>query len=106
MDLEVTVTRAGLGGIDVTNYNAELMGVLEKSVDDNGGRSQIDDYARFRDAQTRMIRAVENLTRSNDPFTVTIRVEGMKKVYPPGPRLYTAGSSDEPANPEQSVPES
>lgn len=93
MNFEVTFKRGGLGGLDVTSYNDELMEALEEHADAAvRDRPTKCDYMRFRDAQKQMIKAIENMTGSNDPFTVTIRVEGMKRVYPPGPRLYTAGS--------------
>lgn len=93
MNLEVTVKRGGLGGLDVINYNDELMKVMEGPVSEGKGAT-FTAYQRFRSAQRLMMSAVEDLTGSLDPFTVTIRVEGEKRVYPPGPRLYSGGTSE------------
>ena len=90
MNLEVTVTR---GDITVINYNDEMMKAMEGPLGAGKGAA-FTAYQRFRSAQKLLVKAVEDLTDSIDPFTVTIRVEGMKKVYPKGPMLYSAGSSE------------
>jgi len=93
MDLEVTLKRGGLGGLDVTSYNDELMKAMKGPLGAGKGAA-FTAYQRFRSAQNLLVKAVEDLTDSLDPFTVTIRVDGMKKVYPKGHMLYSAGSSE------------
>lgn len=47
-------------------------------------------YRRFMTDQRSLIACVEKILGDDaeEPFTITIKVEGKNKVYPPGPRDY------------------
>ena len=101
MNLELKIER---GGLDVHTYNDELMKAME-GAELPGKGAAFTAWQRFRRAHKDLVEAIESMTGSLDPFTFTLRVEGKKKVYPPGPQLYTAGSSGQvevkPAEAEQ-----
>ena len=91
MDIVVTIKR---GDLDYVSYNDELMKLLEAPLAEGKGAS-FTAWQRFRRACKDLTKSVEDLAGSRGPFTVSLRVEGMKKVWPTGPMLYAAGSMDD-----------
>jgi len=90
MNVEITLVRDELRtlGWD-TEFERRFMAYLEAHPQDTE-MYQDGFYRRFIAAHRTLIAGVEKVLGddANDPFTITIKVEGKKKIYPPGPRLY------------------
>lgn len=91
MNVEITVTR---GEIPIWNWNPEFMRRLEAYLEEHPEAGAVKDpnclYRKLREHQSGLIGVVSKIVgeEADEPFTITVRVEGKPKKYGPGPVEY------------------
>ncbi len=90
MNVEITLRR---GAIPVWSYDEAFLRRFEAHLEANPEDGDVRPggfYRRFLNAHKTIIGCVTKILGDDaiEPFTITIKVEGKKKVYPPGPVNY------------------
>lgn len=90
MNVEITLKR---GGIPITSWDPEFLAKLEAFLEANPKEGEVKGnslYKRLIRAQKELISTVSKVLgdEAKEPFTITVKIEGRPKVYPPGPKNY------------------
>ena len=88
MNIEITYKR---GMINCISYSPEFQKRLETYLEEvDGSIAPGSPYRRLRQAHTDLLGVVAEIVGevSDEPYTITLKVEGIKRKYPPGPVLY------------------
>lgn len=91
LNVEISLKR---GGVPTLGWDDAFMRRFEdhmKAHPEDGNPSDREGfYRRFMTDQRSLIACVEKILGDDaiEPFTITIKVEGKKKIYGPGPVLY------------------
>lgn len=91
MDVRITVTR---GELTMTGFDKEFLRRFEAYMEENPEEGSLKDqgsaYVRFRRAERDLVDVVEAVMGkdADGPFTITISVDGRRRVWPTGPALY------------------